>query len=167
MTPGFTSEIRRQSPSLGPLLDEFEKARDDYEVRFRAAFFRRPGGRMILRDAARLNLLSAHARARVLAGAWYWPLTRSSRLACEWLSEMCHPNLQARLGDHAFDGPEFVFLGSLYSRRVISTWCSSIRALVILSFPLPSRAVSSSLAGGHDGMIAAIYARKCTDQKGA
>src|SRR5437870_3931171 len=32
------------------------------------------------------------------------------REAYEWLSEFCHPNLQARAGEHDTNGPELVFL---------------------------------------------------------
>ncbi len=203
--PRFSAEVRGRFPALAEKLNEFEKTLEEYDARFQEHFtpMRRVGGRMFLRDAAHVNMLSAHARARVLLwgvvmavnaelGAVLFLSARAHletvgmisyllrqcqrflareispavfeeqldrlflgrrmvfdddppdgipanvrainvldliesvdylfegeaqrefrgefRNAYKWLSEFCHPNLQARLGEHVFEGREYVFL---------------------------------------------------------
>jgi hypothetical protein len=203
--PRFSAEVRSQYPTLSEAFNNCESDCDDYETRFEERFStqRHVGERLSLRDAARLNLMSAHARARVLtwgvirainsnsaptmflaarahfeaAGMMAYNLWQSRRFragsissdvlrqnlqrlflgrrvgmdydpsdgipndetaiqvmqlidsvdhlfegeanrelrgtfreAYEWLSELCHPNLQSRIGDHIVDGSDVVFL---------------------------------------------------------
>jgi hypothetical protein len=69
MTPRFTSATRRQSPSLGPLLDEFEKAMDDYEVQASGLLSSGSAARRPHDPSRRSTFESEHpcARARVLS----------------------------------------------------------------------------------------------------
>jgi len=64
----FSTEVRARFPALAERFNSFENTIEEYETRFQERFTpkRRAGGRIVLRDAARINLLSAHARARVL-----------------------------------------------------------------------------------------------------
>src|SRR5438876_998074 len=66
--PRFTSDVRERFLALRTSFDECEHATDEYEARFQERFTprRRKGERLSLPDAARLNMLSAHARARLL-----------------------------------------------------------------------------------------------------
>src|SRR5438445_10939794 len=66
--PRFSSEVRARFPGLAERLNDFEKTVEEYEGRYQERFTpkRHSGGRIVLRDAARVTLLSAHARARVL-----------------------------------------------------------------------------------------------------
>src|SRR5881296_3773468 len=66
--PSFSPGVRARFPRLAGKFDTFEAAIEEYEARFQERFTpqRREGGRMVLRDAARVNMLSAHARLRVL-----------------------------------------------------------------------------------------------------
>lgn len=67
-SPRFSAEIREGFPALAELFHECEDAADEYEVRFleRFTLSNHIGGRVSVRDAALLNMHSAHARARAL-----------------------------------------------------------------------------------------------------
>ena len=203
--PRFSSEVRERFRAIADYLDRFEETLLEYEERFHERLVpqRRADGKVILRDSARLSVMSAHARARVLtwsvvaavnadlpaalflaarahieaAGMMGYTLRhcqrfleggissaslrakldrlflgRTTRLdddpddaippnekaihvhdfmrstdhlfqaegradlrgaffeAYEWLSEFCHPNVQARLSDHVIEGAACVFL---------------------------------------------------------
>lgn len=66
--PRFSSDVRRRYPDLAKAFDDCESDIDDYERRFEERFLpaRQVGERMSPRDAARLNMLAGHARARLL-----------------------------------------------------------------------------------------------------
>ena len=203
--PRFSRETRERFRAIADDLNRFEENLLEYEERFQDRLDpqRRADGKVILRDSARLSVMSAHARARVLmraivaavnaqlpaalflaarahvetAGMMAYTLRhcqrfleggissdsleakldrlflgRTTRLddgpedaiplneqaihvhdfvrstdylfqaegrtdlrgaffeAYEWLSEFCHPNVQARLADHVLEGGACIFL---------------------------------------------------------